>query len=431
MNSETFFHKIETHLKNENNSDSTISLYLAGVKRFVKFCNKKDVTKITSVDLMNFSKSLFENKKLKSGTVRPIKYGINYAFNIVLKKKLDIDLIPTPTSVSVDKECFTKKELLVFINNLENIKYKAIFQLMYSTGMDFSELSNLKVNDIDSNHKKIKTRNENGTIRRETYLSANILDILRNYFIAYKPLEYLFSGTNKNVKISERILQHTFKANLDKLHINKKLTLRALKNSYIKHLADEGIPLNSILKHLNIIDSKTLKQYSDLCYPIMEFKRSPLDRLTVEGENFQLFDTTDLEYILLKITDKEERDYLQEGINCFKGNALRAGVIFLWTAAIHKIQTKCMKLNLATVNSELKKIYANSKQIKVIDDFEYIKDEYLLDLACNLKIYDKTIKGILKNNCLDLRNKCGHPGRYKPKQLKIKGFVEDIIGTLY
>ena len=431
MNSDIFFHKIETQLKNENNSNSTIKLYLAGVKRFVKFCDKKDITKINSVDLMNFSKSLFENAKLKSGTIRPIKYGINYAFNIILKKKIDIDLIPTPVSISVDKECFTKQEFLVFINNLQNLKYKTIFQLMYSTGMDFSELSNLKVNDIDSSHKKIKTRNENGTIRRETYLSPNILDILGNYFRTYKPIEYLFSGTKKTVQISERILQHTFKTNLDKLSINRKLSLRVLKNSYIKHLTEEGIPLNSILNHLNIIDSKTLKQYSDLCYPIFEFKRSPLDRLMVEGENFQLFDTTDLEYIVLKINDKEERDYLQEGVNCFKGNALRAGVIFLWTAAIHKIQTKCMTVNLATVNSELKKIYANSKQIKVIDDFEYIKDEYLLDLACNLKVFDKTIKGVLKNSCLDLRNKCGHPGRYKPKQQKIKGFVEDIIGTLY
>ncbi|MBC7749326.1 MAG: hypothetical protein H7Z76_12255, partial [Methylotenera sp.] len=52
-------------------------------------------------------------------------------------------------------------------------------------------------------------------------------------------------------------------------------------------------------------------------------------------------------------------------------------------------------------------------------------------LACKLKQIDKTTKEELKNTCLDLRNKCGHPGKYKPKGQKIKAFVEDIIGMLY
>ena len=90
-----------------------------------------------------------------------------------------------------------------------------------------------------------------------------------------------------------------------------------------------------------------------------------------------------------------------------------------------------MDKKLGFVNSELKKIYPKAKDIKVIDDFEYIKDEFLLDLACNIKVLDKTIKEELKNTCLDLRNKCSHPGNYKPKGQKIKAYVEDIIGMLY
>jgi len=91
----------------------------------------------------------------------------------------------------------------------------------------------------------------------------------------------------------------------------------------------------------------------------------------------------------------------------------------------------CLTESLGFINTELKKIYAKAKDIKVIDDFGYIKDEYLLELACKLKQIDKTTKEELKNTCLDLRNKCGHPGKYKPKGQKIKAFVEDIIGMLY
>ena len=138
-----------------------------------------------------------------------------------------------------------------------------------------------------------------------------------------------------------------------------------------------------------------------------------------------------MEYILSKVIDKEERDYLEEGLKCFKANALRAGVIFLWNASIYKIQKMCLTQSLGFINTELKKIYPKAKEIKVIEDFGYIKDEYLLELACRLKVLDKTKKEELKNTCLDLRNKCGHPGNYKPKGQKIKAFVEDIIGMLY
>jgi hypothetical protein len=132
-----------------------------------------------------------------------------------------------------------------------------------------------------------------------------------------------------------------------------------------------------------------------------------------------------------KVTDREEKDYLLEGLKCFKANALRAGVIFLWSAAAYKIQKKCMNKGVTFINTELQIINKGAKKITVLEDFEYVKDSNLLDLACRLKIIDKHKKDELKNTCLDLRNKCGHPGNYKPKEQKIKAFVEDIIGMLY
>jgi len=404
---------------------------LAGIKRFVKFSDKQDVTKIDTNDLANFSKSLFESKRLKHGTIRPIKFGISYAFNKVLNLDLDINLIPTPRPKSVQKEFFTKKEIAKFFSSISNLKHRTIFQFMYATGLDISEVINFKVTDIDSKKKKIIIRNNDFDIIRETFLSASILEILRQYFISYRPKTFLFEGLKKGEPSSERNLQHTFKISLEKSGINKSLSTRSLKHSYVKHLTEDGIFLNSILEHLKIKSSESLKLYSDICFPLKKFNTSPFDTLKQEADEFEFFDTTDLEYILTKVSDKEERDYLLEGIKCFKANALRAGVIFLWTASVYKIQKKCLTQSLGYINTELKKIYPKAKEIKVIEDFGYIKDEFLLELACNIKVLDKTRKEELKNTCLDLRNKCGHPGNYKPKSQKIRAFVEDIIGMLY
>ena len=57
MKQELFYHKVESQLRSDNCSDSTISLYLAGIKKFVKFCGKEDVTLINSEDLAEFLSS--------------------------------------------------------------------------------------------------------------------------------------------------------------------------------------------------------------------------------------------------------------------------------------------------------------------------------------------------------------------------------------
>lgn len=431
MTQELFFHKVESHLRNENCSESTISLYLSGIKRFVEFCGKEDVMLINSEDLARFSKSLFKNKSPKNGTLRPLKYGINCGFNVVLNNSLDVNLIPTPKPIRIQKEYFTKKEIANFFLGINNLKHKTLFQFMYATGLDVNDIINLKITDINSKKKIITIRDNKTNVKRITFLPASILKILRDYYSVYKPKIYLFEGQTEGNPISNRTIQHTFRISLAKQNFNKKLTTRSIKNSYVKHLTEDGIPLTSILEQLQIKNPETVKLYNDLCFPPKKHNSSPFDTIFLEKQEFDFFDTTDLEYILSKVTDQEERDYLNEGIKCFKANALRAGVIFLWNASIYKIQKMCLTQSLGFVNTELKKIYPKAKDIKVIDDFGYIKDEYLLELACKLKLIDKTTKEELKNTCLDLRNKCGHPGKYKPKGQKIKAFVEDIIEILY
>lgn len=432
MNPELFYNTIESKLRSDNSSESTIKLYVSGVKRFTIFTKKTDVNQIDNNDLAKFSKSLFKNKILKNGTLRPIKYGINYGFNTILKKNLDVNLIPTPKTIATPKEFFTKKEIAQFFKSIPNKKHRAIFEIMYALGIDTNEVLNLKVTDLDSKKRTVTIRDNKTKIKRVAFLPASILDSLRDYYILYKPKTFLFEGQNEGTQLSDRTIQHTFRISLKKNNFNKVLTTRSIKNSHIKHLTEDGVPLNNILEELNLKSPETLKLFNNLCYPIKKYNSSPFDTLLLEKNNdSDFFDTTDLEYILSKVTDEEERDYLNEGLRCFKANALRAGVIFLWTASVYKIQKMCLTESLGYINTELKKIYPKAKEIKVIDDFGYIKDEYLLELACRLKLLDKTKKEELKNTCLDLRNKCGHPGKYKPKGQKIKAFVEDIIGMLY
>lgn len=62
--------------------------------------------------------------------------------------------------------------------------------------------------------------------------------------------------------------------------------------------------------------------------------------------------------------------------------------------------------------------------------FAYIKNRITLLGAMELGIVDKNQKDILIEN-LNLRNKCGHPGKYKPGPKKASSFIEDIVSIVF
>jgi hypothetical protein len=146
----------------------------------------------------------------------------------------------------------------------------------------------------------------------------------------------------------------------------------------------------------------------------------------VEIEN----DVTSLRQLLKKITDSDTLDYIDEGIKCLSINALRACVVFLWAGVVKKIRDSVMSCGAATINPLVLKYDPKARQVKNIDDLVYIKESILLLVAQDLGIFDKNERGILEN-CLDLRNKCGHPGKYKIGPKKVSSFIEDIVGIVF
>jgi len=147
----------------------------------------------------------------------------------------------------------------------------------------------------------------------------------------------------------------------------------------------------------------------------------------VETEN----DTTILENLIKKkISDSEIQDYLNEAVDCLRIGRLRACVVFLWAGSVYLIRQMLIKKNIKKLNDCLKKHDPNSKNVKRIEDFAYIKDSVLLLVMQDLGLCDKNQREILEQ-CLDLRNKCGHPGKYSPGPKRVSAFIEDLISIIF
>ena len=141
-------------------------------------------------------------------------------------------------------------------------------------------------------------------------------------------------------------------------------------------------------------------------------------------------DVGTLETLVRKVSDSDVRDYLNEAIKCLKVDALRSCVVFTWSGAIRTLQSKLLSKGTSALTTAVQRIDPKARNIKSIDDFAYIKDATTLLAAKDLGILDKNEKDVL-TEALNLRNRSGHPGKYRPGVKKVSAFIEDITSIVF
>lgn len=131
-----------------------------------------------------------------------------------------------------------------------------------------------------------------------------------------------------------------------------------------------------------------------------------------------------------KVSDETVRGYVEESIKCLQVGALRAAVVFLWTGAIHALHEKALKEGTTTVTSALQKQDPRARTVSRIEHFAWIGDRVFLDATPDMGLLDKGEKDTLID-ALNLRNRCGHPTKYKPGEAKAGGFIEDLLSIVF
>lgn len=107
-------------------------------------------------------------------------------------------------------------------------------------------------------------------------LSHKVLDILKSYYLQYKPKDYLFEG-QKGGKYSSESAGQLFKRSLKKAKINKPATLHTLRHSFATHLLEDGVGIAHIQKLLGHASIKTTLIYTHIAQESLFRIKSPFD----------------------------------------------------------------------------------------------------------------------------------------------------------
>jgi integrase/recombinase XerD len=110
-------------------------------------------------------------------------------------------------------------------------------------------------------------------------ISQKVIDLLRDYYKAYKPRTWLFEGQSPGEPYSERSLQLVLKGAVKKAGNKKPISLHWLRHSYATHLLESGTDIRYIQELLGHSSSKTTEIYTHVCTKNLQRIRSPFDDL--------------------------------------------------------------------------------------------------------------------------------------------------------
>lgn len=266
-------------LRSKRYSENTIKTYSEALKSFLVFYRLKDLNEIDNDDVIQYNTDYILKNSLSSSYQNQIVNAIKLFFKTTQNRVIAIEKIHRPMRAKVLPNVLSKEEVKAILEAHSNLKHKTMLSLIYSCGLRCGELLALQPVHIDSKRNIVLLKNSKGKKDRITPLSQKILNMLREYFIVYKPKVYLFEGQTSGQPYDSRSLQMVLKQALVKAKISKPVTLHWLRHSYATHLLESGTDLRYIQELLGHNSSKTTEIYTHVSTKSIQQIKSPFDDL--------------------------------------------------------------------------------------------------------------------------------------------------------
>ena len=131
------------------------------------------------------------------------------------------------------------------------------------------------------------------------------------------------------------------------------------------------------------------------------------------------------------ISDGLTKSFVTEAIECFEADQYRAAVVFSWAGAVALLHQYVFSKKLTEFNTEAVRRDSKWRTAKQQDDLGRMKEHDFLDVCEAIGVIGKSVKQILQNECLVLRNACGHPNSLTIAENSVAAHIEKLIKNVF
>jgi len=260
-----------------NLSPSTQQAYVYAVRRLGKFFNCSP-DKLTVEDIRKYQVHLAE-RGLAWSSLNKTVCALRFFYGTTLGRRSIPKLIPYAREPRRLPVVLSADEVVKFLEAVPRLDARIALTTAYATGLRSSEVTRLKVGDIDSGRKLIHVVLGKGGKDRNVMLSDHLLAILRSYWRLARPGIWLFPGIDPTHHMQSYTLHAACRTAREAAGLNKQVTVHALRHSFATHLLESGVDIRVIQVLLGHAHLSTTARYTRVATTTLQNTQSPLERL--------------------------------------------------------------------------------------------------------------------------------------------------------
>ena len=236
-------------LRLRNYSASTIKSYVYHVSKFAEYFGRSP-DDLGSEEIRQYQVHLTNDKKVSWSLFNQASCALRFFYTVTLGMDIDLKTVPYARTGKRLPVVLNHSELARLFEAAANLKKRTIMKTIYAAGMRVGESVSLHLRDIDSERMRIHVRQGKGNKDRYTILTPTLLETLRIYWRAYRPIDVMFPARSVNRPICRGSVQHAVRDARKVAGIAKPVTCHTLRHTFATHLLEAGTDLHTIRKLL-------------------------------------------------------------------------------------------------------------------------------------------------------------------------------------
>jgi len=273
-------------LQRRNYSHETIRSYVHAVEDFARRFNCPP-DRLGPQHIRQYQAELFQKRKLSAGTVGIRLAALRFFYTKTLRRNWSIADTPYPKRTHRLPTILSQEEVAQLIDAARTPCERILLMTLYATGVRRSELTHLKISDIDSQRMVVHIRDGKGRKDRDVMLSPKLLTALRTQWRFYhrQSSTWLFpSNYRKDRPIDTKTVWHACQKAAQRAGLQKRVHPHTLRHCFATHLYEAGTDLRAIQVLLGHEDLKDTLIYVHLAIQRLNATASPLDSLSINDK---------------------------------------------------------------------------------------------------------------------------------------------------
>lgn len=274
---ENYLQLLEEEAKVRNLKKRSVACYKNYVAYFLNFVGK-DPSQLTCQDVRDFLLAK-KDEGLKATTLNLYNSAIRFFYRNVLHILWDDIRVPR---MRIDHKLplvLSLPEINELLDSTDDLKYRAMFAVMYSSGLRVSEVIHLHYDDISRTNMQIHVRESKSRMDRYTILSERCLDLLTQYwFQCGRPRDILFPNKFTGGYLTVSSVEQMMRRCVRNAELPANATPHSLRHSFATHLMESGVDARTIQALLGHRDPKSTEVYLHVSNKAIMGIQSPFDR---------------------------------------------------------------------------------------------------------------------------------------------------------